>query len=51
MYWDQLTSPQIAELDKNIPVILPIAAIEQHGAHLPLATDRLIGEHQLPAIK
>ena len=45
MYWDQLTSPQIAELDKNIPVILPIAAIEQHGAHLPLATDRLIGEH------
>ena len=45
MYWDQLTSPEIAELDKNIPVILPIAAIEQHGAHLPLATDRMIGEH------
>ena len=45
MYWDQLTSPQIAELDKNIPVILPIAATEQHGAHLPLATDRMIGEH------
>jgi len=45
MYWDLLTSPEIAELDKNIPVILPIAATEQHGAHLPLATDRLIGEH------
>lgn len=45
MYWDQLTSPQIAALDKNIPVVFPIAATEQHGAHLPLATDRMIGEH------
>jgi len=45
MYWDQLTSPQIAALDKDIPVILPISATEQHGYHLPLATDRMIGEH------
>lgn len=45
MIWDQLTSPQIASLDKNIPVLLTIAATEQHGAHLPLATDRLIGEY------
>lgn len=45
MYWDQLTSPQIAALDKRIPVILPISATEQHGYHLPLATDRMIGEH------
>ena len=45
MYWENLTSPQIAKLDKNIPVVLPIAAIEQHGSHLPLATDRMIGAH------
>lgn len=45
MYWDQLTSPQVDALDRNIPVILPISATEQHGAHLPLATDRMIGEH------
>lgn len=45
MYWDQLTSPQLGQLDRNIPVILPISATEQHGPHLPLATDRLIGEH------
>lgn len=45
MYWDQLTSPQIAALDRSIPVILPVSATEQHGLHLPLATDRMIGEH------
>lgn len=45
MYWDQLTSPQIAALDKSIPVILPVSATEQHGLHLPLATDRMIGDH------
>ena len=45
MIWDQLTSKQIAEIDKNIPVFLTLAATEQHGPHLPLATDRLIGEH------
>ena len=50
MIWDQLTSPEIDALNRSIPVILPVAAIEQHGAHLPLATDRMIGEyfcHQL----
>lgn len=45
MIWDQLTSPQIAQLDKNIPVLILISATEQHGPHLPLATDRMIGEH------
>ncbi|MDX2246006.1 MAG: creatininase family protein [Bacteroidia bacterium] len=45
MYWDQLTSPEIDALERSIPVILPIAATEQHGPHLPLATDRMIGEH------
>lgn len=45
MIWDELRSPQIAALDKRIPVILPIAATEQHGPHLPLATDRMIAEH------
>ena len=45
MYWDQLTSPQIDALDRSIPVVLPISATEQHGYHLPLATDRMIGDH------
>ena len=45
MLWDQLTSPELYALDRKIPVVLPIAATEQHGPHLPLATDRMIGEH------
>jgi creatinine amidohydrolase len=45
MIWDELTSPIIDSLDRDIPVLLPIAATEQHGPHLPLATDRLIGWH------
>ena len=45
MNWDQLTSPEIDALDRSIPVILPVAAIEQHGLHLPLATDRMIVEY------
>ncbi len=45
MIWDELTSPEVAALNKTTPVVLPIAATEQHGPHLPLATDRLIAEH------
>ena len=42
--WDQCTSAEIAAADRSRVVILPLAATEQHGPHLPLATDRLIAE-------
>lgn len=45
MIWDRLTTKQLSALNKNIPVLLNLAATEQHGAHLPIATDRIIGEH------
>ena len=44
MYWDQLTSPALGRVDRSTPVLLPLGATEQHGPHLPLATDRLLGE-------
>src|SRR5690606_7602377 len=47
MRWERLTTAEIAALDRSIPVLLNIAAIEQHGPHLPLDTDARIGAHFL----
>ncbi|TVP89349.1 MAG: creatininase family protein [Thioalkalivibrio sp.] len=42
--WQDLTSPEIRALVPRDPVVvLPLAAIEQHGPHLPLSTDLDIG--------
>jgi creatinine amidohydrolase len=38
----ELTSPAVAALDRDTPVVLPIAALEQHGRHLPVFTDSLL---------
>ena len=43
-WWQSLTTTEVARLASRDPVaILPIAAIEQHGPHLPLSTDLDIG--------
>lgn len=42
MYLANKTWPAIHELDRNIPVVIPIAAVEQHGHHLPVYTDSLL---------
>lgn len=47
MKWENLTSPALDEFDRSTPVILNVGAIEQHGPHLPLVTDALIGRHFL----
>ncbi len=45
-----LTWQNVAALDKDPGVvILPIGAVEQHGAHLPLLTDTLIANAALEA--
>lgn len=42
--WESMTGPEVADLVRRDPVIvLPLAAIEQHGPHLPLSTDLDIG--------
>ena len=38
----ELTSPKIGAISRATPVIIPIAAIEQHGDHLPVWTDSLL---------
>ncbi len=38
----ELTWPAVQALDRDTPVVLPIAALEQHGHHLPVFTDSLL---------
>ncbi|HXJ57661.1 MAG TPA: creatininase family protein [Verrucomicrobiae bacterium] len=37
-----LTWPALQALSKDTPIVFPIAALEQHGHHLPLFTDSLL---------
>lgn len=42
---DELTRDQIRSSASNTLAILPVGAVEQHGPHLPVGTDRFIVEH------
>ena len=44
-YWQDLATPDFARVDPARTIaLLPVAAIEQHGPHLPLCTDALINQ-------
>ncbi|MFI8748976.1 creatininase family protein [Vreelandella lionensis] len=44
-HWQHLTAPQLRTLAQRDPVaVITLGAIEQHGTHLPLGTDLIIGE-------
>jgi creatinine amidohydrolase len=41
----EMSWPAVGAVSKDIPVVVPIAALEQHGPHLPVFTDSmLLGE-------
>lgn len=42
MLLQEMTWAAVERLSKHIPVIIPIAAVEQHGHHLPLYTDSML---------
>ena len=43
-YWQSMTTVEVERFVARDPVvILPLAAVEQHGPHLPLSTDLDIG--------
>src|SRR4051812_13803090 len=45
MQLQEMSWPAVAALSKDLPVVVPIAALEQHGRHLPVFTDSmLLGE-------
>src|SRR6266540_3156422 len=40
---ETMTYPEVGEcIEANVPPLLPVGAVEQHGPHLPLGTDGLI---------
>ena len=44
-YWGDLTTKDFETLDPNRTIaVAPIAAHEQHGPHLPVSTDTILGE-------
>src|SRR3954469_5274900 len=42
MQLTDLKWPDIEALSREEPVVIPIAALEQHGRHMPLFTDSLL---------
>jgi creatinine amidohydrolase len=42
MQLTDLTWPAVRALDRNTPVVFPVAALEQHGHHMPLFTDSML---------
>ena len=41
-FWNNLTTEEISKLSRNTIIIVPFSAIEQHGPHLPVGTDKII---------
>lgn len=49
--WANLRAPDFEALPDDTIAILPTAAIEQHGPHLPMGTDTIIAEGMLNTLR
>jgi creatinine amidohydrolase len=50
-FWGELKTTEFAALDANTTVaILPVAATEQHGPHLPVSTDTALMEGMIATV-
>ena len=51
-FWGDLTSAEFRALDpEKTIVILPVAAVEQHGPHMPVLTDTIIADGMLAVLR
>jgi creatinine amidohydrolase len=49
-HWTDLRAPDFTALNPQSVAILPVAAVEQHGPHLPVGTDTLIAQGLLTEV-
>ena len=51
VWWSEYRAPEFEAIDPDRTIaVLPIAAVEQHGPHLPAGTDTLIAEGMLQTV-
>ncbi len=46
-----MTGPELDVVDRASPIVLSLTAVEQHGPHLGVATDALIGAHLVASLE
>jgi creatinine amidohydrolase len=50
-FWSELTSADLSQVNADTIAVVPVAATEQHGPHLPLGTDSFIAEGMIAEVR